>query len=328
MRRREFITLLSGAAATWPLATWARQPTAMPVVGLLGGASPDVDAKRVGAFRQGLSEAGFVEGKNVAIEYRWAEGQYDRFPALATNLVQRQVNVIAALGGTPSAQAAKAATTSIPIVFETAVDPVAFGLVGGLNRPGGNLTGVTILSVELGPKLLELAHELVPTATIMALLVNPTNPLAENLSRETRAAARALGLQLHILQATTEREFEAAFATSVKLRVGVLVFAPDVLFTNGSDKLAALMLRHALPAIYSVREFAAAGGLISYGPSIAEAWRLMGIYTGRILKGEKPADLPVQQVTKVELVINLKAAKALGINVPLPILGRADEVIE
>jgi putative tryptophan/tyrosine transport system substrate-binding protein len=238
------------------------------------------------------------------------------------------VNVIAALGGTPSAQAAKAATVSIPIVFETAVGPVEFGLVESLNRPGGNLTGVTLLSVELGPKLLELAHELVPTATVMALLINPTSPFAETLSRDARAAARAFGLQLHVLQASIEREFDTAFATSVELRVGALVIGPDVLFTNGSDKLAALMLRHALPAIYSVREFAAAGGLISYGPSIAETWRLMGIYTGRILKGEKPADLPVQQVTKVELVINLKASKALGVTFPLTLLGRADEVIE
>jgi len=326
MRRREFITLLGGAAA-WPFAAGAQQP-AMPVIGFLGGGSPDLDAKRVGAFRQGLSEAGYAEGKNVAFEYRWAEGRYDRFPALATDLVRRQVNVIAALGGTPSALAAKAATTSIPVIFETAVDPVEFGLVESLNRPGGNLTGVTILSVELGPKLLELAHELVPRATAMALLVNPTSPFAETLSRDTQAAARTLRLQLHVLQASTEREFDTVFATLVELQVGAVVIGPDVLFTNGSDKLAALMLRHTLPAIYSVREFAAAGGLISYGPSITETWRLAGIYAGRILNGEKPADLPVQQVTKVELVINLKAAKALGVTFPITLLGRADEVIE
>jgi putative ABC transport system substrate-binding protein len=326
VRRRAFISLLGGAAA-WPLVARAQQP-AMPVIGLLGGGSPDRDAKRVGAFRQGLSNAGYVEGKNVKIEYRWAEAQYDRLPALATDLVRRQVNVIAALGGTPSAQAAKAATNTIPIVFDTAGDPVEFGLVDSLNRPGGNVTGVTLLSVELGPKLLELAHEVVPTATVMALLVNPTSPLAETLWRETRAAARTLGLQLHVLQASTEREFDTVAAALVELRVGALLIGPDVLFTNGSDKLAALMLRHALPAIYPVREFAAAGGLISYGPSIAETWRLMGVYTGRILKGEKPADLPVQQVTKVELVINLKTAKALGITIPLTLLARADEVIE
>ena len=303
IRRRELLAAL-GSAAAWPFAARAQQP-AMPVIGFLGGGSPDLDAKRVGAFRQGLSEAGYAEGKNVAFEYRWAEGRYDRFPALATDLVRRQVNVIAALGGTPSALAAKAATTSIPVIFETAVDPVEFGLVESLNRPGGNLTGVTILSVELGPKLLELAHELVPRATAMALLVNPTSPFAETLSRDTQAAARTLRLQLHVLQASTEREFDTVFATLVELQVGAVVIGPDVLFTNSSDKLSALMLRHALPAIYSVREFAAAGGLISYGPSIAETWRLTGIYTGRI-----------------------RAAKALGVTFPLTLVARADEVIE
>jgi ABC-type uncharacterized transport system substrate-binding protein len=327
MKRREFITLLGGAAASWPLVVRAQQP-AMPVVGFLGGDSPDMDANRVRAFRQSLSENGFVESRDVTIEYRWAEGQYDRFPALAADLVRRQVNVIAAFGGAPSAQAAKAATNSIPIVFSTAVDPVEFGLVASLNRPGGNLTGVTILSVELGPKLLELLHELVPTVTVMALLVNPTSPFAETLSRDAQAAARTLGLQLHVLHASTERDFETAFATLVQLRAGALVIGGDVLFTNRSDQLAALTLRHAVPAIYSVREFALAGGLISYGPSIADAWRLMGIYTGRILNGEKPLDLPVQQVTKVELVINLKIANALGLALPLSLLGRADEVIE
>jgi putative ABC transport system substrate-binding protein len=326
MRRRAFIAALGGAAA-WPLVARAQQ-TAMPVIGLLNGGSPDRDAKRVATFRQGLGEVGYVEGKNVAIEYRWAEAQYDRLPALATDLVRRQVNVIAALGGTPAAQAAKAATNTIPIVFDTAGDPVELGLVGNLNRPEGNVTGVTLLSVELGPKLLELAHEVVPTATVMALLVNPTSPLAETLSGETRAAARTLGLQLHVLQASTEREFDTVATALVELRVGALMIGPDVLFTNGSDKLAALMLRHALPAIYPVREFAVAGGLISYGPSIAETWRLMGVYTGRILKGEKPADLPVQQVAKVELVINLKTAQALGLNIPQRLLYTADEVIE
>jgi ABC-type uncharacterized transport system substrate-binding protein len=282
----------------------------------------------VRAFRQGLGQAGYVEGKNVAIEYRWADGQYDRFPTLAADLVHRQVNVIAALGGAASAKAAKASTTSIPIVFQTAVDPVQVGLVESLNRPGGNLTGVTILAVELAPKLFELLHELAPAATVIALLVNPTSPFAETLSRDALAAARGLGLQLNVVQASTEREFDTVFARLVELRVGALVISPDVLFTNGSDKLAALMLHHALPAIYSVREFAVAGGLMSYGPSITETWRLMGIYSGRILKGEKPADLPVQQVTRVELVINLKAAKALGVTFPLTLLGRADEAIE
>ncbi len=326
MRRRDFIKLIGGAAAL-PLAAQAQQPAA-PVIGFLGGGSPNSDANRVRAFRQGLSETGFVEGKNIEIDYRWAEGQYEWFPRLAADLVHRRVNVIAALGGAPSAQAAKAATTSVPIVFATAVNPVEVGLVESLNRRGGNLTGVTILSVELEPKLLQLAHELVPTATIMALLINPTSPFADILSRDGRAAARALGLQLHVLQASTEREFETAFATSVELRAGALLISPDVLFTNGSDKLASLMLRHMVPAIYPVREFAVAGGLMSYGPSITDAWRLIGIYAARILKGEKPADLPVQQVTRVELVINLKSAKALGLQIPDKLLATADEVIE
>ena len=327
LKRRDFISLLGGAAVAWPLAARAQQPT-MPVVGFLGGGSPDLDAKRVAAFRQGLGEAGYVEGKNVAIEYRWAEGQYDRFQALAADLVRRRVNVIAAFGGAPSVLAAKAVTASIPIIFETAVDPVESGLVESLNRPGGNLTGVTILSMELGPKLLELVHELLPAATTIGLLVNPTNRFAEPMSRDTQRVANNLGLQLNILNASSEREFESVFETLVKQQVAVLVISPDVLFTNGSGKLVALMLRHSLPAIYSVREFAVAGGLISYGPSIAEAWRFVGIYTGRVLKGENPADLPVQQVTKVELVINLKAAKTLGVTFPLTLLGRADEVIE
>jgi putative tryptophan/tyrosine transport system substrate-binding protein len=327
MRRREFIALLGSAAATWPLAVRAQQP-AMPVIGFLGSGSPDTDANRVRAFRQGLSETGYVEGKNVAIEFRWAKGQYDQFPALAAELVRRQVNVIAAFGGTASVLPAKAATTSIPIVFSVAVDPVEFGLVDSLNRPGGNITGVTLLSVELGPKLLELLHELVPTATVMALLLNPTSPLAETLLRDAQGTARTLGLQLHVVYASTERDFDSVFATLVRLRAGALVIGGDAFFTNHSEQLAALALRHAVPAIYSTREFAVAGGLISYGPSIADSWRLMGIYTGRILKGEKPANLPVQQVTKVELVINLKIAKALGLTFPLTLLARADEVIE
>jgi putative tryptophan/tyrosine transport system substrate-binding protein len=326
MRRREFIGVLGGAAA-WPVVARAQQP-AMPVIGFLGGGSPDTDANRVRAFRQGLNEAGFAEGQNVAIEYRWADGQYDRFPALAADLVRRQVDVIAAFGGTASALPAKAATTSIPIVFSVAGDPVEFGLVDSLNRPGGNITGVAILSQTLGPKLLELLHALVPKATVIALLLNPTSPLANTLLRDAQAAAGTLGLQLQVLHASTERDFDTVFATLVQLRASALAIGADALFTNHSEQLAALALRHAVPAIYATREFAVAGGLLGYGPSIADSWRLMGIYTGRILNGEKPADLPVQQVTKVELVVNLKIAKALGIDVPQSLLARADEVIE
>jgi putative ABC transport system substrate-binding protein len=280
------------------------------------------------ALRQGLSEAGYVEGRNVTVEYRWAEGQYNRFPALADDLVHRQADVIAAFGGTASVLAAKAATSSIPIAFITAADPVKLGLVASLNRPGGNLTGVTILSVELGAKLFEMLHELVPKATVVALLVNPTNPIAETLSRDAAASARMLGLELHVLNASSERDFETVFASGVQLRAGALVIGPDAFFTSRRKQLAALALRHVVPAIYETREFAEAGGLMSYGPSIRDGWRLVGVYVGRILKGEKPADLPVQQVTKVELVVNLKTANALGIEVPGSLLARADEVIE
>jgi putative ABC transport system substrate-binding protein len=326
MRRREFIALM-GAAAAWPLAARAQQP-ALPVVGFLGGGSPDTDANRVLSLKQGLSETGYVEDRNVAIEYRWAEGSYDRYPALLADLVHRQVTVIVSSGGTPAALAAKAATTTIPIVFQLGVDPVTVGLVASLNRPGGNLTGVTILSVEVGPKRLELLHELVPTATVVALLVNPTSPLTEALSRDAQAAARTLGLELHVLHASTERDFDTVFANLVQLRAGALVIGGDVLFANFSNQLAALAFRHAVPAIFQFREFAAAGGLMSYGTSLTDVYRQIGVYTGRILKGEKPAELPVQQVTKVELIINLKTAKALGLTVPLTLLGRADEVIE
>ena len=300
----------------------------MPVIGLLGSASPDLWTDRLRAFRRGLSETGYVEGRNVAIEYRWAEGQNDRLPALAADLVHRKVAVISVLGGTVGALAAKAATTTIPIVLFSAGDPVMMGLVASLNRPGGNITGVSDLSAQLGPKRLELLHELVPTATTIALLVNPTNPLAESQSKELQGAARALGLELHILHASSEREFDTVFATVAQLRAPALVISVDGFFTNRMEQLAALTVRHSVPTIYANREFAAAGGLISYGGSRADAYRLVGIYTGRVLKGEKPADLPVQQATKVELFINLKIAKALGLSVPLPLLGRADEVIE
>jgi putative tryptophan/tyrosine transport system substrate-binding protein len=279
-------------------------------------------------FHQGLKEAAYTEGRNVAIEYRWAEDRYDRLPALAANLVDRHVTVIAA-PNTPAALAAKAATTTIPIVFLVGGDPVAIGLVASLARPGGNLTGVTNLTAQVGSKRLELLHALVPTAITVALLVNPSSPeLAEPQSQELQVAARSLGLQLHVLNASTEREIDMAFATVVQLRPGGLVIVPDPFFTNRSERLAALALRHAIPTIFHYPEFTAAGGLMSYGSNLRDLLRWSGLYTGRILKGEKPADLPVQQATKVELIINLKTARALGLEVPTSILVRADEVIE
>jgi putative ABC transport system substrate-binding protein len=327
MRRREFIALLGTGVAGWPLAARAQQP-AVPVIGFLSSETPSGYTNRVAAFRQGLSEAGYVEGRNVAIEYRWAESHKVRLPALAADLVRRPVAVIAA-AGTVATVAAKAATTTIPIAFSMAVDPVAEGFVATLARPGGNLTGVTSLNVEIGPKRLELLHEVVPSATNMALLVNPNNPsLAEPFSRALQAAARALGLQLHVLHASSEREIEAAFETLVKMRTGGLVIMPDQLFLARTEQLAALTVRHAVPSVHLFRKFAAAGGLMSYGTDEAEYYRLVGIYVGRILKGEKPSDLPVQQVTKVELIINLKTARALGLSIPLPLAGRADELIE
>jgi putative ABC transport system substrate-binding protein len=327
MRRRKFITLIGSAAVTWPLATQAQQP-AMPVIGFLNAASPQNYARPLSAFLKGLGEAGYVEGQNVAIEYRWANDQYDRLAALAADLVHRQVSVIAATT-TPAALAAKAATTTIPIVFETPADPVQLGLVTSLNQPGGNVTGITQLTVGLVPKELELLHELVPTARVMALLVNQSNlSVAETETSELLSAARTLGLELRVLNASTERDFDAALANVNQLRAGGLVIATDVLFTSHSAQLAMLAARHAVPAVYKGREFAAAGGLMSYGSDITDSYRLAGVYTGRILKGGKPADLPVQQATKIELIINLKTAKALGINVPNTLIGRADEVIE
>jgi putative ABC transport system substrate-binding protein len=281
------------------------------------------------ALRQGLSETGYVEGRNVAIEHRWAEGHNDRLPPLAADLIRRQVSVIVTPGSTLGALAAKAVTTNIPIVFSTGVDPVAAGLVRSLRQPGGNITGVTTLNLEVAPKRLELLHELLPSATIMALLVNPTNPpLAEPTTRDLQAAARTLGLQLHVLHASSEREFEVALASVIQLRASALVIGTDQFYNSRSDQLGALTLRHALPATYGTREFVAAGGLMSYGSALSDAVRLVGTYTGRILKGEKPADLPVVQPTKVELIINLKTATALGVNFPVSLLGRADEVIE
>jgi putative ABC transport system substrate-binding protein len=322
--RRKFLATLGGGAA-WPLGARAEQQP-MPVIGFLNGGSPDPN--RVAAFRRGLSQTGYVEGHNIAVEYHWAEGQYDRLPALARELVRRQVSVIAATS-TPAAMTAKAATTTIPIVFTTSSDPVQLGLAASLSRPGGNLTGATQLNIEVTPKRLEILHELLPTANLFALLVNPTNPYAEILSRNVRAAASTLGLQLHILQASTEHDFDAVFATVVKLRAGGLVIGGgEVFLDNRHEQLAVLALRHRVPTIYQGRDFALAGGLMSYGGSTLDSYRVAGTYTGRILKGEKPADLPVQQVTKVELFTNLKTARALGLTVPETLLARADEVIE
>jgi putative ABC transport system substrate-binding protein len=323
--RREFITLI-GAAAAWPLAAHAQQ-AAMPLIGVLASRGPRDEPYLLAAFRQGLNEVGYVEGQNAAIEYRFAEGQYDRLAGLATDLVSRHVIVIAALG-TPAAPAAKAATSTIPIIFTVGVDPVEAGLITSLSRPGGNLTGVTGLGVELSPKRLELLHELLPQATGIAALINPTTTAAATQSKDLQASARGFGLGLHLLTAGTERDFEAAFTRLVELRAGGLVISNDPFFVSRSDQLAALALRHAVPTIFEFRAFVTAGGLMSYGSNLADLYRLAGVYTGRILKGEKPADLPVQQSTKVELILNLKTAKTLGLTVPISLLGRADEVIE
>jgi len=305
----------------------AQQPT-IPTIGFVHAASRQGAVKSLSAFLKGLGEAGYVEGHNVAIEYRWAEGRIDRLPALVADLVHRQVAMIAATT-TPAALAAKAATTSIPIVFETGANPVKLGLVDSLNRPAGNITGVTQTNQETTPKRLELLHELLPSASVIGLLVNPTDPaLTEADTSEALAAAHTLGLELPVLNASTERDFDSVFAKLIQLRAGGLVVGGEQLFTSHIEQLAALTVRHAVPAAYQWREFAAAGGLLSYGSDITDAYRLAGVYTGRILKGEKPADLPVQQATKVELYINLKTAKALGINIPLSLVGRADEVFE
>jgi putative ABC transport system substrate-binding protein len=324
VKRREFITLLCAAAA-WPLAARAQQP-GLPVVGVLSNGSAEPFANRVRALREGLRESGYVEGRNVTIEFRWAKGQYDQLSALAADLIRSQATVIATIGGAPVARAAKAATATIPIVFQVGVDPVGVGLVTNLARPGGNVTGVTSLGVELAPKLLELLHELIPAATSLAILVNPTNSFAETGS--SQAAARTLGVELHVLHASAERDFDAVFTALAQLRAGGLVISADGFLNSRGTQLGALAARHRVPAIAQYREFVDAGGLACYGGSVTDLCRLVGIYVGRILEGEKPADLPVQQSTKAELIINLKAAKALGLTFPTALLVRADEVIE
>jgi len=324
MRRREVVALLATGLA-WPEAAFAQQR--LPAIGFLNSASREGFEPYVAAFRDGLKEAGFVEGQNILVEYRWAEGHYDRLPSLVKDLMVQEVAVIAATS-TPAALAAKAATTSIPIVFTTASNPLDLGLVASLSRPGGNVTGATQMNVEVAPKRLELLHELLPSVTAMALLINPANPYVEAVRRDTSAAADRLGINLEVLSASTEGEIEEAFATAARLGVGALVIGTDTFFTGRSEQLAALTLRYRLPSIYQYRAFAAAGGLLTYGGSIRFSYRTAGSLTGRVLKGEKPADLPVEQVAQIELVINLKTAKVLGLTFPITLLGRADEVIE
>jgi putative tryptophan/tyrosine transport system substrate-binding protein len=325
MRRREFLGILGGVTG-WSLSAHA-QTSAVPVVGYLSANSSNGDAGPVAAFAKGLGEAGYEDGKTVKIEYRWADGQYDRLPSMAADLVREQVAVISAMG-TPAVRTAKAATMTVPVVFTTIADPVQIGFVNSLNRPGGNLTGVTLLAVEVGPKLLEMLRAVVPAATAMALLVNPTNPNAETQSKNTQEAARSLGLELHVLHASAERDFDMVFAKLRELKANALIIGQDVYFNAESARLAAMAIQYAIPSIYPLREFAAAGGLFSYGASRNDAWRQAGIYVGRVLKGEKPAELPVVQPTKFELTINLKTAKALGLTVPTSLLASADEVIE
>ena len=324
MKRRDFLGVLGGAALSWPKIT--RAQTSIPVIGFLNSASRDLYASSLRAFRRGLAEFSFIEGHTVEIDYRWADGEYDRLPAMATELVRRPTDVIFANG--PAILSAKAATAKIPIVFSTGFDPIKMGLVASLNRPGGNLTGVSILNSELGPKRLELLRELIPAAKIVALLVNPDNPNAETLAQSLRAAATGFRVELHVLNAKSENDFASMFARLGELRVDALVIGNDPFFTTRSELLASLALRQKMPTIYQYGEFPIAGGLMSYGGSLTDTYYKAGVYTGRILKGEKPADLPVQQSTKVELIINLKTAKAFGITVPLSLLGRADEVIE
>jgi putative ABC transport system substrate-binding protein len=328
MRRREFITLLGGAAAAplllWPLAARAQEATT-PVIGFLNSTSPGPHSPMVAAFRGGLAETGYVEGRNVAIEYRWAEGRYDRLPTLAADLVRRQLSVIAATS-TPAALAVP--ITTIPIVFTTGNDPVKLGLVSSLNRPGGNITGSTFFNNALGPKRLQILRELAPNANLLAMLVNPSNPNTQSDTVQMQLAARSLGVQILIVTASNETEFDAVFANLVEQRVAALIVNSDPFFYSRREQLTALVARHAIPAIYEVREFTAAGGLMSYGTSVTDAYRQAGVYVGRILKGESPGDLPIQQPVKFEFVINLKAAKTLGLEMPDRILVAADEVIE
>lgn len=326
MRRRDFIKALGGGVAAWPLSALA-QRTAMPVIGYLAAGSPNSEARLHEAFLKGLGEAGYTDGKNVRIEYRWAENHYDRLPSMATDLVRQDVAVLAATT-TPAARAAKAATGTIPIVFTMIADPVQIGLVASLNRPGGNVTGATMLGVEVGPKLLELLHGAVPSASTIVLLVNPANPNAETQSKTIQQAAVKLGVKLHVLNASTERDLDTIFAKLNELKAGALIIGHDVFFNAQAKQLGALTLRNKIPAIYTLSEFAASGGLISYGASRADAWHQAGVYVGRILKGEKPSELPVIQPTTFEFAINLKTAKALGVSVPLPLIASADEIIE
>jgi putative tryptophan/tyrosine transport system substrate-binding protein len=326
MRRREFLSVVAGAAAL-PFAARA-QPSAVPVIGFLHQGSPEQNVERLATFRKGLSQAGFIEGQNIAIEFRWANGEFDKLPGLAAELVQRQVALITTPFSTDAALAAKAATSTIPIVFLSSADTVQIGLVASLNRPGGNTTGVTTLNTELAPKRLGLLRELVPRAETIGVLLNPNFPQFENQLRDAQEAARAINLQIHVLRASTDREIDAAFETVAQRRIPALSVAADPFFDTRRDKLVVLAVRHAVPTMYHFREFAAAGGLVSYGVDISDAYRLFGVYTGRILKGAKPADLPVRQPTKFELVINLKTARALGLEVPSNLSARADEVIE
>jgi putative ABC transport system substrate-binding protein len=327
MRRREFIELLGGAAVAWPLAARAQQP-AMPVIGFLSTRSPDESAQMVAAFRQGLAENGTIEGQNVTVEYRWALAQYDRLPALAAELVRRPVAVLVSTGGDVSALAAKAATATIPIVSTFITDPVGSGLVASLNRPGGNVTGISLLTATLEAKRLGLLHDLLPLAATVGVLLNPNNPAAASQLSDMQEAARAIGLQLDVLRASTDREIDTAFESVAQHRIPALLVTSDAFFITRRDKLVALAERHAVPAMYNIREYAAAGGLMSYGIDLSDGYRQIGVYASRILKGTKPADLPVMQPTKFEFVINLKIAKALGLTIPAGLLSFVDEVIE